>query len=146
MWWAWSGERPFGLMHYQYEPTKECVSEPISNGGMCVPARGRQTALASATLGLDPAQTDPAASARAAPEAGRTLDHDSLDVEPLPPIEIYGLAICAYDSSTIYRFSCDRNWEVQNDAPCDSVESARQSIPKQYENEPVVWVRYSPTE
>lgn len=146
LWWAWSGEAPFGLIHYGCEPSKECVSDASSNDGVCVAGRGHLTALAGPTVRLDPAQTDLATIARATPDGDRGLDRGSLEAEPLPPIEIYGLAICAYDSSTIYRFSCDRNWEVRNDAPCDSVESAQQSIPEQFKNEPVVWVKYSPTE
>ena len=54
-------------------------------------------------------------------------------------IEIYGLAICVYASGAIYRFSCDREWRVQNDALVDSAESAKHSVPAQYTNVPRVW-------
>jgi hypothetical protein len=49
------------------------------------------------------------------------------------PIEIYGLAICHYrDSDTVYRFSCDKNWEVQQDGLYESVEDALTQLPDQY--------------
>jgi hypothetical protein len=50
-----------------------------------------------------------------------------------PPIEIYGLAICQYEGSfDFYRFSCDNNWEVQQDSPHDSIEQAQKQLPDQY--------------
>lgn len=76
--WAWSGDKPFGLMRYQDEMYE--------------------------------------------------------------PIEIYGLAICQYeDTRAIYRFSCDKKWEVQNDSPQDSVEDAERILPDQYKLVPAEW-------
>jgi hypothetical protein len=40
-------------------------------------------------------------------------------------IEIFGLAICQYeDSGSVYRFSCDKDWEVQQDGVYESVDDA----------------------
>ncbi|MEM8530815.1 MAG: hypothetical protein AAGF95_08225 [Chloroflexota bacterium] len=53
---------------------------------------------------------------------------------------IHGLALCRYpNSSTIYRFSCDEHWESVQDADYDSVAAAREALPKQYHNAPIVW-------
>lgn len=55
-------------------------------------------------------------------------------------IEIYGLAICQYkDSLQIYRFSCSSDWEVQNDAPYNSIEEAMKQLPGQYRNVEAEW-------
>lgn len=56
------------------------------------------------------------------------------------PIEIYGLAICQYDdSSGIYRFSCDKDWEVQQDGLYDSIEEAIAQLPDQYKSVIATW-------
>ncbi len=48
-------------------------------------------------------------------------------------IAIHGLAIGRYPGArTVYRFACDRDWEVQQDAPYGDVETAKRSLPKQY--------------
>jgi len=53
--------------------------------------------------------------------------------EQFEPVEIYGLAICQYDDSdNVYRFSCDKNWEVQQDDVYKSVEDAVRQLPDQY--------------
>lgn len=50
-----------------------------------------------------------------------------------PVLEIYGLAICQYDNhSNVYRFSCDKNWEVQQDSEHISLEDAIEHLPEQY--------------
>jgi hypothetical protein len=55
-------------------------------------------------------------------------------------IEIYGLAICQYEGAEgFYRFSCDRNWEVIQDADYSSVEEAIIYLPAQYKNVEIVW-------
>jgi hypothetical protein len=56
-------------------------------------------------------------------------------------IEIYGFAICILDGK-LYRFSCDRNWEVQNDMDFDSIEEAKVSSYPQYSNQPIQWNKY----
>mmetsp|Transcript_6947 Transcript_6947/g.10349 ORF Transcript_6947/g.10349 Transcript_6947/m.10349 type:complete len:95 (-) Transcript_6947:480-764(-) len=57
--------------------------------------------------------------------------------------EIFGLAICQYDNSaTIYRFSCDSNWQTQQDADYGSVEEAKDLLPEQYQKVEVRWLKY----
>lgn len=57
-------------------------------------------------------------------------------------IPIHGLAVCRYEKNgAVYRFSCDAAWEVQNDAPHSSVDSARTAPHGQYDVERVVWRR-----
>lgn len=54
--------------------------------------------------------------------------------------EIYGFAIGKFkNNDAIYRFSCNRNWEVEQDAQYDSIESAMNNIPDQYQKCAVVW-------
>ena len=60
--------------------------------------------------------------------------------DPAPGTPIHGLAICKYaKSETIYRFSCDANWETEQDADHDSIEQAKEWLPQQYRNAPIVW-------
>jgi len=48
-------------------------------------------------------------------------------------VEIFGLAICQYDDSdNFYRFSCDKDWEVQHDGVFESVDDALRQLPNQY--------------
>lgn len=55
-------------------------------------------------------------------------------------IEIFGLAICQYDdSNNVYRFSCDKDWEVQQDGVHDSVDDALRQLPDQYKSVTVKW-------
>jgi hypothetical protein len=55
-------------------------------------------------------------------------------------IEIYGLAICQYENSDdIYRFSCDKNWETQQDGLYSSIEQAVEQLPDQYKNVTAKW-------
>jgi hypothetical protein len=35
---------------------------------------------------------------------------------------------------SIYRFSCDKEWEVQQDSSYDSIENAIEQLPDQYRN------------
>ena len=48
------------------------------------------------------------------------------------PIEIYGFAICRYDTGSLYRFSCDQNWETINDSPQNDEEEAKLATPPNY--------------
>ena len=58
-------------------------------------------------------------------------------------VEIYGLAICQYpDSKKVYGFSCDRDWETEQDSDYISVEEAKNNIPKQYKQVEAQWERY----
>ena len=57
--------------------------------------------------------------------------------------EIYGLAICRYtDSNVIYRFSCDENWETEQDSDYATIEEAKSNLPEQYKNILAEWVKY----
>ena len=57
--------------------------------------------------------------------------------------EIYGLAICQYEKTgEIYRFSCDENWETEQDAPYDSIEQAKEQLPDQYKNVSIDWIAF----
>lgn len=65
--------------------------------------------------------------------------------------EIYGLAICKYDRyeiskydrhEAVYRFSCNRMWEVEQDQIYDSATEAMDNLPMQYREVPVHWVKY----
>ena len=55
------------------------------------------------------------------------------------PSLIFGLAIATYDDREFYRFSCDRDWETQQDATHDSVREAKAQVPDQYRNSEIVW-------
>jgi hypothetical protein len=54
-------------------------------------------------------------------------------------IEIFGLAICTYDEKGIYRFSCDQNWDVQQDGLYNSIEEAINQLPEQYKEVSAKW-------
>ena len=60
--------------------------------------------------------------------------------------EIYGLAICQYENKegvyhkeSIYRFSCDKNWETVQDGLYDTIENAIKQLPEQYKNVKANW-------
>lgn len=54
--------------------------------------------------------------------------------------KVFGLAVCIYDDvNTVYRFSCNRNWEVVQDAQYQNVEEALERLPEQYKNVEIQW-------
>jgi len=56
---------------------------------------------------------------------------------------IYGLAICQYEnSSKVYRFSCDKNWETEQDSEYASIAEAKEELPKQYKLAEAQWQHY----
>jgi hypothetical protein len=56
---------------------------------------------------------------------------------------IFGLAIARYEGdSRTYRFSCDRNWEVEQDGVCESVDEAINQLPVQYRRVTAKWHKY----
>jgi len=59
---------------------------------------------------------------------------------------IYGFAICIYDAGDIYRFSCDGQWEVQNDFTYATPHEAMDAVYPQYANRPVHWIKYDDTD
>jgi hypothetical protein len=80
LWWAWSGEAPFGFMEY-------------TGGGIAA--------------------------------------------------EIYGQAICQYEGSEeVYRFYCNRLWEVESDQVHESIDQAMFGLHLGYRNVPLHWVKY----
>lgn len=62
-------------------------------------------------------------------------------------IQIVGLAVCRYnDTGHVYRFSCNEQWEVENDTDWgQSAEAAMTGESGQYDVKTVRWIKYEPT-
>jgi hypothetical protein len=56
---------------------------------------------------------------------------------------VHGLAVCRYDSGEIYRFSCNRRWDVVQDMDHATEDDAKASIPGNYDAARVRWQRYA---
>mgnify|MGYP003627343357 CR=1 FL=1 len=57
--------------------------------------------------------------------------------------KIFGLALCKYrESPTIYRFSCDQEWEAVQDSNYASLAEAMEELPEQYQNVSAKWCKY----
>ncbi|WP_020412344.1 hypothetical protein [Microbulbifer variabilis] len=57
--------------------------------------------------------------------------------------EIFGLALCKYpNSEIIYRFSCDSDWESEQDSEYASIQEAKAHLPSQYQNVVANWQKY----
>jgi len=55
-------------------------------------------------------------------------------------VPIHGLAVCRYpEGGAVYRFSCSRTWETENDSPYKSVEDAAGGESAQYDVRSVQW-------
>ncbi len=54
-------------------------------------------------------------------------------------IAIHGVVIARYPSGAIYRFSCARDWSVEQDAPYASIEEA-QRLPRGFNPARIHWV------
>ena len=55
---------------------------------------------------------------------------------------IFGLAICSYGKDReFYRFSCDENWEAEQDSTYHSIEEAKNYLPDQYRNVSANWIK-----
>ena len=55
-------------------------------------------------------------------------------------VKVFGLAICRYPGSQkIYRFSCDSDWESEQDSEYDSIAEAKNKLPSQYQETLIVW-------
>lgn len=53
---------------------------------------------------------------------------------------IHGFAVCRYrGENQFYKFSCDREWNVENDMACDSLEKAVNAA-QNMSIEPVIWI------
>jgi len=55
---------------------------------------------------------------------------------------VHGFAVCQYESGSIYRFTCNKHWEVVQDADYASVEKAKAGIPLNYDASRVKWIVY----
>jgi hypothetical protein len=56
---------------------------------------------------------------------------------------IFGFAVCRYDETgALYRFTCNKHWQVVQDANQRDEEGAKAAIPGQYDASRVVWQRY----
>jgi hypothetical protein len=55
---------------------------------------------------------------------------------------VYGFAVCKYRTGAIYRFTCNKCWQVVQDMDCGEEEEAKANIPDQYDVTRVVWQRY----
>jgi hypothetical protein len=56
---------------------------------------------------------------------------------------IFGFAVCRYDQSgALYRFTCNKHWQVVQDADHRDEEETKAAIPGQYDASRVVWQRY----
>ena len=57
--------------------------------------------------------------------------------------EIYGLAICSYtDGGKVYRFSCNADWETEQDSDYSTVAEAKNTLPEQYRAVEASWQKY----
>ena len=54
------------------------------------------------------------------------------------PIAIHGVVIARYASGALYRFSCARDWTVEQDAPYASIEDAKQ-LPRGFDPARIHW-------
>ncbi len=52
---------------------------------------------------------------------------------------VYGFAVCRYAPGQLYRFTCNKHWNVVQDADHSNEDDAKADIPKQYDVERVVW-------
>lgn len=53
---------------------------------------------------------------------------------------IYGLALATYENENkVYRFSCDADWQVIQDDCYESIAEAISLLPKQYQNQNIIW-------
>jgi len=58
-------------------------------------------------------------------------------------VPIHGLAIARYaKSGAVYRFSCDAQWETENDSSHGTVDDAKRAGSLQYDVSAVRWQRW----
>jgi hypothetical protein len=61
-------------------------------------------------------------------------------------IAVHGLAVCRYSGSeSVYRFTCDKSWSVEQDAPYDTVEQAMTAAEQLYSVTRDQWISYDST-
>ena len=56
-------------------------------------------------------------------------------------IHIFGLVIATYDDNKYYRFSCDKEWETQQDEVYDTISEAKNQLPDQYRSVDANWIK-----
>jgi hypothetical protein len=67
--------------------------------------------------------------------------------ESAETIAIYGLAVCRHPKSgNVYRFSCNAEWEVENDSQWPTIEEALQATSTQFDASVVQWRFWKPEE
>ncbi len=65
-----------------------------------------------------------------------TVTYDSKEIKA----EIFGLAICKYaDDDKYYRFSCNSEWETEQDFDYNSISEAKNHLPAQYREMEIIW-------
>jgi hypothetical protein len=57
--------------------------------------------------------------------------------------EVFGFAICQYETGKLYRFTCNRYWQVMQDMDHLDEDEAKAEIPIQYDLSRISWQRYS---
>lgn len=55
---------------------------------------------------------------------------------------IHGFAVCRYDGGELYRFTCNKHWDVVQDMDHHEEDEAKADIPSQYDASRVKWHRY----
>jgi hypothetical protein len=55
---------------------------------------------------------------------------------------VFGFAVCRYETGELYRFTCNRHWQVVQDMDHTVEEEAKADIPGQYDASRVAWRRY----
>ncbi|MBY0455951.1 MAG: hypothetical protein K2V38_01290 [Gemmataceae bacterium] len=55
---------------------------------------------------------------------------------------VFGFAVCRYPGGELYRFTCNKHWQVVQDMDHDSEDGAKDDIPGQYDASRVVWHRF----
>jgi len=60
-------------------------------------------------------------------------------------VEVYGFAICRYESGALYRFSCDSDWQTVNDWDHDDVQAAMRQLPQNHRAavDRIHWKKYT---
>jgi hypothetical protein len=56
---------------------------------------------------------------------------------------IFGFAVCKYESGAIYRFTCNKRWEVVQDSDHRTEDEAKAAIPMNHDASRVHWISYS---
>jgi len=55
---------------------------------------------------------------------------------------VHGFAVCQYEKGSIYRFTCNKRWDVMQDSDHDTEAEAKAAIPSNYDASKVEWIAY----